>query len=238
MMPLLEVLDIEVFYGNVQVLHSISLVVEEGEIVVLLGSNGAGKSTVLSTISGLIKPRSGKIIFDGQRIDQVPGFTTVSMGISHVPEGRHIFPEMTVLENLYMGAYHSSAWVERKRRLVEIFHFLPILSDRRSQAARTLSGGEQQILSMGRGLMSGPRLLLLDEPSLGLAPNLANYIIMIMRTIQKEQGVAILLVEQNVHKALQIADRFYLLENGRIVLSGPSKELSNDPILRQAYLGL
>lgn len=237
-MPLLEVHGIDVFYGDAQALSNLSLAVERGEIVTLLGANGAGKSTTLRTISGLLRPRRGSITFSDQRIDQVPAHRVVELGTAHVPEGRRVFPGMSVVENLYMGAYHSSAWPERNRRLQQVFELFPTLTKRRQQLAGTLSGGEQQMLAIGRALMAGPRLLMLDEPSLGLAPRLVTQIFEAICEIRQQQGVTILLVEQNAHMALHIADRGYVLETGRVALSGTGKDLLVDPYIRQAYLGL
>jgi len=237
-MPLLEVQEVDVFYGDARALVNVSLAVEQGEIVTLLGANGAGKSTLLCAISGLLRPRQGSITFNGQRIDQVPGHRLVELGIVHVPEGRRIFPGMSVMENLYMGAYNLSAWSERNRRLQQVIDLFPILAERRQQLAGTLSGGEQQMLAIGRALMARPRLLMLDEPSLGLAPHLAAQIFETIGEIRQQQGASILLVEQNAHMALQIADRGYVLEAGRVVLSGTAKELLSNKHVRQAYLGL
>lgn len=237
-MPLLRVQEIDVFYGDAQALANVSLTVEQGEIVTLLGANGAGKSTTLRTISGLLRPRQGSITFGGQRIDQVPAYCLVELGIAHVPEGRRIFPGMSVMENLYMGAYNQSAWSERNRRLQQVIDLFPILAERRQQLAGTLSGGEQQMLAIGRALMAGPRLFMLDEPSLGLAPRLVTQIFETIGEIRQQQGVTILLVEQNAHMALQIADRGYVLEAGRVVLSGTGEELLANKHVRQAYLGL
>ena len=237
-MPLLEVQEIDVFYGDAQALANVSLTVEQGEIVTLLGANGAGKSTTLRTISGLLRPRQGSITFGSQRIDQVPAHRLVELGIAHVPEGRRIFPGMSVMENLYMGAYNRSAWSERNRRLQQVIDLFPILAERRQQLAGTLSGGEQQMLAIGRALMARSHLLMLDEPSLGLAPRLVTQIFEIIGEIRQQQGVTILLVEQNAHMALQIADRGYVLETGRVVLNGTGKELLANQRVRQAYLGL
>lgn len=237
-MPLLEVQEIDVFYGDAQALVNVSLTVEQGEIVTLLGANGAGKSTTLRTVSGLLRPRRGSIMFGGQRIDQVPAHRLVELGIAHVPEGRRIFPSMSVMENLYVGAYNPSAWSERNLRLQQVIDLFPILAERQRQLAGTLSGGEQQMLAIGRALMARSHLLMLDEPSLGLAPRLVTQIFEIIGEIRQQQGVTILLVEQNAHMALQIADRGYVLETGRVVLNGTGKELLANQRVRQAYLGL
>lgn len=236
-MPLLVLENVHTYYGNVHALKGISLVVEEGEIVTLIGANGAGKTTTLRTISGLIKPREGRIIFDGQELNKVPAHKIVYMGISHAPEGRKVFPTLTVEENLLLGAYslgndHKAIKANKER----VFALFPRLAERRKQLAGTLSGGEQQMLAIGRALMSRPRLLLLDEPSLGLAPMLVKAIFETIEEINR-QGVTILLVEQNAKAALKLAQRAYVLETGRVVLSGPSHELIKDERVRKAYLG-
>ncbi|MCS7286152.1 MAG: ABC transporter ATP-binding protein [Anaerolineae bacterium] len=236
-MPLLVLENVHTYYGNVHALKGISLTVEEGEIVTLIGANGAGKTTTLKTISGLIKPREGKIIFDGHELNRIPAHKIVHMGISHAPEGRKIFPTLTVEENLMLGAYSLG----NDRKTIEtnkerVFALFPRLAERRKQLAGTLSGGEQQMLAIGRALMSKPRLLLLDEPSLGLAPMLVKAIFETIKEINR-QGVTILLVEQNAKAALKLAHRAYVLETGRIVLSGFSHELVQDERVRKAYLG-
>lgn len=236
-MPLLVLENVHTYYGNVHALKGISLTVEEGEIVTLIGANGAGKTTTLRTISGLIKPREGRIIFDGQELNKVPAHKIVHMGISHAPEGRKVFPTLTVEENLLLGAYSLG----NDRKAIEankerVFALFPRLAERRKQLAGTLSGGEQQMLAIGRALMSRPRLLLLDEPSLGLAPMLVKAIFETIKEINR-QGVTILLVEQNAKAALKLAQRAYVLETGRVVLSGPSHELIRDERVRKAYLG-
>jgi branched-chain amino acid transport system ATP-binding protein len=236
-MALLVLENVHTYYGNVHALKGINLTVEEGEIVTLIGANGAGKTTTLRTISGLIKPREGRIIFDGQELNKIPAHKIVYMGISHAPEGRKIFPTLTVEENLLLGAYSLG----NDRKAIEankerVFALFPRLAERRKQLAGTLSGGEQQMLAIGRALMSKPRLLLLDEPSLGLAPMLVKAIFETIKEINR-QGVTILLVEQNARAALKLAQRAYVLETGRIVLSGPSHELLQDERVRKAYLG-
>ncbi len=236
-MALLVLENVHTYYGSVHALKGINLTVEEGEIVTLIGANGAGKTTTLKTISGLIKPREGRIIFDGQELNKVPAHKIVYMGISHAPEGRKIFPTLTVEENLLLGAYSLG----NDRKAIEankerVFALFPRLAERRKQLAGTLSGGEQQMLAIGRALMSRPRLLLLDEPSLGLAPMLVKAIFETIKEINR-QGVTILLVEQNARAALKLAQRAYVLETGRIVLSGPSHELLQDERVRKAYLG-
>ena len=232
---MLSVENLEAGYGDVQVLWGISLHVEEREIVALLGSNGAGKTTTLRTISGLLKPMSGRITFDGVDITGRPAHEIVRLGISMVPEGRRLFPKMTVYENLRMGAYLAKGDV--RDRLETVYSLFPILRERRNQLAGTLSGGEQQMLAIARGLMSSPKLLMLDEPSLGLAPKIVQEVLSAVRQI-REEGVTILLVEQNVQQALSIADRGYVIETGRIVLEGSGKELLQNDHVRTAYLGL
>jgi len=236
-MALLELRDVHTYYGHVHALKGITISVEEGEIVTLLGANGAGKTTTLNTISGLLRPRRGQIIFEGRVINDVPAHQIVRLGICQAPEGRKIFSTLTVDENLNMGAYSlgndRKAIEENRRRVFELF---PRLKERRKQIAGTLSGGEQQMLSIGRALMARPKLLTLDEPSLGLAPMLVRAIFETIKEIN-ERGVTILLVEQNARAALRLADRGYVLETGRIVLSGTAEELMRDERVRKAYLG-
>ncbi len=236
-MALLELRDVHTYYGHVHALKGITISVEEGEIVTLLGANGAGKTTTLNTISGLLRPRRGQIIFEGRVINDVPAHQIVRLGICQAPEGRKIFSTLTVDENLNMGAYSlgndRKAIEENRRRVFELF---PRLKERRKQIAGTLSGGEQQMLSIGRALMARPKLLTLDEPSLGLAPMLVRAIFETIKEIN-ERGVTILLVEQNARAALKLADRGYVLETGRIVLSGTAEELMRDERVRKAYLG-
>jgi branched-chain amino acid transport system ATP-binding protein len=233
---LLAVEGIETYYGNIQALKGISFEVSEGAIVTLLGANGAGKSTTLKSISGLVSPLRGAVTFMGHPITGLPSEQVVRRGISHVPEGRELFPELTVLENLKMGAYTRRDKVEIQRSLERVYEHFPILAERRTQLAGTLSGGEQQMLAIGRALMAHPRLLLLDEPSLGLAPMLVEEIFRIIREIH-ESGTTVLLVEQNANKALSIADYGYVLETGLIALAGASQELLRDDHVRQLYLG-
>nr|WP_211230022.1 ABC transporter ATP-binding protein [Desulfovirgula thermocuniculi] len=233
---MLEVKDLEVYYGAIRALQGISFSVEKGEIVTLIGANGAGKSTTLRTISGLLVPRRGEIFFQGQKITRLPAHKIVRMGISHVPEGRQIFPNLTVKENLLMGAYTRNNRAEVEQSLEEVMTRFPRLRERAKQLAGTLSGGEQQMLAMGRGLMSKPTLLLLDEPSMGLSPLLVEEIFEIIKSINR-QGTTILLVEQNAYMALQVAHRAYVLETGRIVLHGKAEELRANPRIRSAYLG-
>lgn len=234
---MLELKNIEVFYGDAQALWSVSFRVEQGEIVTLLGSNGSGKTTTLKTISGLYRPRKGSILFSGERIDEVPPYEIVKRGIAHVPEGRGLFPNMEVVENLMMGAYAPHAWMERSETIGRVFSLFPILKERSHQVAGTLSGGEQQMLSIGRGLMTKPKLLMLDEPSLGLAPIIVDHIFETVRNV-KTQGVTILLNEQNANLALQCADRAYVLETGKIALSGTACDMLENPYIKKAYLGL
>jgi len=232
---MLEISGINVYYGAIHALHGVSINVEEREIVAIIGSNGAGKSTLLRTISGLLKPRSGSIKFQGKEIAGDAAHRIVEMGISQSPEGRRIFTNMSVLENLQLGAYsRKDAGIEDDMK--EVMRRFPRLQERIKQSAGTLSGGEQQMLAVGRALMSRPKIMLLDEPSLGLAPNLAAEIFRIVLDLNKE-GVTILLVEQNANRALEIAHRGYVLETGNIVLTGTGKELLTDPKVKEAYLG-
>ena len=235
-MAMLEVKDINVYYGAIHAIKGISLAVEEGEIVTLIGANGAGKSTTLRTISGLLKPKSGEINFLGKNIVGMPAHKIVREGISQVPEGRRIFAEMTVQENLELGAFTRTDKDEIQKDFKVVFGRFPRLEERRLQQAGTLSGGEQQMLAMGRALMSRPKLLLLDEPSMGLAPLLIREIFSIIVDINKT-GTTVLLVEQNANMALSIANRAYVLETGRITISGDAKELAASEDIRKAYLG-
>ena len=234
--PLLTVDGLETFYGSIQALKGVSFEVPEGSIVTLLGANGAGKSTTLKSISGLVPPARGTVTFTGRRIDGLPSEQIVRLGISHVPEGRELFPELTVLENLKMGAYTRTDKRAIQRSLEQAQAHFPILAERRLQLAGTLSGGEQQMLAIGRALMAEPRLLLLDEPSLGLAPMLVEEIFRIIREIH-DNGTTVLLVEQNANKALSIADYGYVLETGTVSLAGDSRQLLRDDHVRRAYLG-
>ena len=233
---MLTVNDINVFYGAIHAIKGVSLEVNEGEIVTLIGANGAGKSTILRTISGLLKPKTGSIQFEGQEIADMPAHEIVKTGISQVPEGRRIFAEMSVLENLELGAFTRKDKDGIKADMELVFERFPRLKERIGQLAGTLSGGEQQMLAMGRALMSRPRLLLLDEPSMGLAPLLIKEIFAIIQDINKT-GTTVLLVEQNANMALSIAHRAYVLETGRITLSGDAKELAASDEVRKAYLG-
>lgn len=233
---MLTIENLEVSYGRAQVLWGVSLNINEGEIIALVGANGAGKTTLLKTISGIVKKKSGKISYDGKSFDKLSARDIVKMGIVQVPEGRKLFPEMNILENLMMGAYKVPG-EEREKRLDQVFALFPVLKERMKQLAGTLSGGEQQMVALARGLMAGPRLLMLDEPSLGLAPLVVERIFEAVLKIHQE-GVTVLLVEQNVHEALELADRGYVLENGKIALEGAGNELLGNEHVRCAYLGI
>ncbi|MGT2721711.1 ABC transporter ATP-binding protein [Streptococcus porcinus] len=235
-MPMLSVEDLSINYGAIEAVKDVSFTVEEGEVVTLIGANGAGKTSILRTISGLIKPSKGNISFLGQSIEKLPARKIVAQGLSQVPEGRHVFAGLTVMENLEMGAFLIKDKTENQRTLKMIFDRFPRLEERKNQDAATLSGGEQQMLAMGRALMSKPKLLLLDEPSMGLAPIFINEIFDIIQDIQK-QGMTVLLIEQNANKALSIADRAYVLETGKVVLSGSGSELLESDQVKKAYLG-
>jgi len=234
--PLLEMQNVTVNYGGIQALRDVSLTVNTGEIVTLIGANGAGKSTTLRTISRLINPRSGRIFYDGKEIGSARPDEVVRRGIAQCPEGRRVLTRFSVLENLELGAYTRADRAEIRADIERQFGLFPILGERRNQAAGTLSGGEQQMLAIARAVMSRPRLLLLDEPSLGLAPLIVRDIFAVIRDLHA-QGVTILLVEQNAHLALQSADRGYVLEAGRVTIAGPASELANDDRVRRAYLG-
>jgi len=234
---MLRIEGIDVFYGEVQALWGVSFEVAEREIVTLIGSNGAGKTTALKTISGLLTPRGGAIYFNDTRLDAVAAHRVVELGIAHIPEGRRLWPGLSVLETLELGAYTRRARAEKKHTLEWVLSIFPRLAERLSQAAQTLSGGEQQMLAIGRALLSRPTLLMLDEPSLGLAPLLVEQIFQVVREINR-QGVTVLLVEQNVHHALAIAQRGYILETGKVVKAGRGEDLLNDPQIKSAYLGL
>ena len=235
-MSMLKVENLSVHYGMIQAVRDVSFEVNEGEVVSLIGANGAGKTSILRTISGLVRPSAGKIKFLGQEIQKVPAQKIVAAGLSQVPEGRHVFPGLTVMENLEMGAFLKKDREENQANLKKVFSRFPRLEERKNQDAATLSGGEQQMLAMGRALMSTPKLLLLDEPSMGLAPIFIQEIFDIIQDIQK-QGTTVLLIEQNANKALAIADRGYVLETGKVVLSGTGKELLASEDVRKAYLG-
>lgn len=233
---LLEVENLFINYGKIKAVNGVSFTVDDGEVVALVGANGAGKSTILRTISSLMHPASGRIIFGGEEMHRLPGYQVTRRGIVHVPEGRMVVPHFTVEENLRTGTFLNSDKSAMASRQEEVFSYFPILKERRKQKAGTLSGGEQQMLAIGRGLMMGPRLLLLDEPSLGLAPIIIENIYDILHKINRN-GTAIVLVEQNVVEALNISSRAYVLENGRITLEGSSRDLANDPRVKEGYLG-
>jgi branched-chain amino acid transport system ATP-binding protein len=232
----LQIDGIDVYYGKIQTLKSVSLTVNDGELVTLIGSNGAGKSTTLKTISGLLRPKTGSITYNGQQIDQIAPHEIVSLGVVHCPEGRRLFGHLTVAENIRLGAAtrHDRAEIERTRK--QVYELFPRLEERSGQSASTLSGGEQQMLAIGRALMAQPKLLLLDEPSLGLAPLLVESVFATIQRI-KAQGVTILLVEQNAWQALEIADRGYVMETGKIILADSASALLTNPQVEQAYLG-
>ena len=233
----LSVENLHVFYGDVQALWGISFEVREGELVTLLGSNGAGKTTTLRAISGIVVPAEGRIEFKGREISRLLPHEIVARGIGHIPEGRRLWPGMTVIENLELGAYPGGARREMRQSLEGVLALFPQLAERTRQLAGTLSGGEQQMLAIGRALMGRPKLLMLDEPSLGLAPLMVAELFRVVREINA-QGVSVLLVEQNVHQALEIAHRAYILETGRIVREGPARDLLADPAVKEAYLGI
>ena len=234
---MLEVNAVNTVYGKIRALWDVSLRVDEKEIVALVGANGAGKTTMLNTISGVIHPTSGSIQFCGQRIDRLLSYQIVKIGISHIPEGGKPFPDMTVHENLEMGAYSNETWKKRNETIEQVYRIFPILKERKGQLARTLSGGERQMLAIGRGLMSRPRLCALDEPSYGLGPLLVKEIFIVIKAL-RDQGMTLLVVEQNVQQSLEIADRGYVLENGHIVSEGKSRELLQNNHIKKAYLGL
>jgi branched-chain amino acid transport system ATP-binding protein len=234
---MLKVSGIDVFYGDLQVLWDVSFEVREKEILVLVGANGSGKSTTLKTISGLLRPRKGGIEFGGVRLDLLSPDKVIGNGVVHVPEARRLFREMTVEENLVMGSLAPEAKKKRMQTMEWVFELFPRVKERRKQAAGTLSGGEQQMVAIGRGLMALPKIMMFDEPSLGLAPILVQEVFEIVKRINRE-GVTVLLVEQNVRQTLALCDRAYVLENGRVVLQGTGQELSNDPHVKEAYLGI
>ncbi|MCL6478391.1 MAG: ABC transporter ATP-binding protein [Peptococcaceae bacterium] len=234
---MLEVKDIHSCYGKVQVLWGVSLKVNEGEIVALIGANGAGKTTLLNTISGMLPPASGSVTFLGTRVDGLEPRHIVEMGISYVPQGGRLFPDMTVRENLEMGAYPERAWKQKEDMLKKVYQLFPRLEEREQQLARTLSGGEKQMLAMARCLMARPKLCVIDEMSYGLAPLFVLEVFRIIKSL-RDQGITVLLIEQNVQHTLEIADRAYVLENGRVVLEGTSAELLQSDYVREAYLGL
>ena len=235
-MAMLEVKDLEVYYGVIQAIKGISFHVDKGEIIALIGANGAGKTTTLHTVTGLISPKTGHVLFEGKDITKIPAHKIVSMGMAHVPEGRRVFAELSVYENLKMGAYTRKDKNEIEESLKNVYKRFPRLEERKNQMAGTLSGGEQQMLAMGRALMSKPKIILMDEPSMGLSPIMVNEIFDIIRSVS-ESGTTVLLVEQNAKKALSIADRAYVLETGKIVLEGKAKDLLEDDSIKKAYLG-
>ena len=235
-MAMLEVKDLEVYYGVIQAIKGVSFHVDQGEVIALIGANGAGKTTILHTVTGLLSPKNGHIMFEGKDITKVPAHRIVSMGMAHVPEGRRVFAELSVYENLKMGAYTRKNKAEIEESLRNVYQRFPRLEERKNQMAGTLSGGEQQMLAMGRALMSKPKIILMDEPSMGLSPILVNEIFDIIQAVSKS-GTTVLLVEQNAKKALSIADRAYVLETGNIVLEGKAKDLLEDDSIKKAYLG-
>ena len=235
-MAMLEVRDLQVYYGMIHAIKGISFNVNHGEVIALIGANGAGKTTTLHTITGLLAPKSGSVLFEGKDITKVPAHKIVSMGMAHVPEGRRVFAELSVYENLKMGAYTRKDKKEIEESLANVYKRFPRLEERKNQMAGTLSGGEQQMLAMGRALMSKPKIILMDEPSMGLSPIFVNEIFDIIRAVS-ESGTTVLLVEQNAKKALSISDRAYVLETGTITMSGKAKDLLEDEAVKKAYLG-
>lgn len=235
-MAMLEVKDLQVYYGMIQAIKGISFEVNQGEVIALIGANGAGKTTILHTITGLIAPKAGSITFEGKDLIKTPAHKIVSMGMAHVPEGRRVFSTLSVYENLKMGAYTRNSKTEIEESLENVYKRFPRLEERRNQLAGTLSGGEQQMLAMGRALMSRPKIILMDEPSMGLSPIFVNEIFDIIQEVSAS-GTTVLLVEQNAKKALSIADRAYVLETGTIALDGDAKVLMNDDSIKKAYLG-
>ena len=235
-MAMLEVRDLQVYYGMIHAIKGISFDVNQGEVIALIGANGAGKTTTLHTITGLLAPKSGSVLFEGKDIRKVPAHKIVSMGMAHVPEGRRVFAELSVYENLKMGAYTRKDKKEIEESLANVYKRFPRLEERKNQMAGTLSGGEQQMLAMGRALMSKPKIILMDEPSMGLSPIFVNEIFDIIRAVS-ESGTTVLLVEQNAKKALSISDRAYVLETGTITMSGKAKDLLEDEAVKKAYLG-
>lgn len=235
-MAMLEVKDLEVYYGVIQAIKGVSFHVDKGEVIALIGANGAGKTTTLHTVAGLLAPKKGSVVFEGQDITKIPAHKIVSLGMAHVPEGRRVFAELSVYENLKMGAYTRKDKTEIEENLQHIYERFPRLKERKNQMAGTLSGGEQQMLAMGRALMSKPKIILMDEPSMGLSPILVNEIFDIIQEVSKS-GTTVLLVEQNAKKALSIADRAYVLETGQISLEGKAEDLLRDDSIKKAYLG-
>mgnify|MGYP004464977683 FL=1 len=235
-MAMLEVKDLQVYYGMIHAIKGVSFHVNEGEIIALIGANGAGKTTILHTITGLLAPKGGEVVFEGKDITKTPAHKIVELGMAHVPEGRRVFAQLSVYQNLKMGAYTRSDKNEIEESLEMVYKRFPRLEERKNQMAGTLSGGEQQMLAMGRALMSKPRIILMDEPSMGLSPILVNEIFDIIQSVSAS-GTTVLLVEQNAKKALSIADRAYVLETGKISLDGSAKDLLNDDSIKKAYLG-
>ena len=235
-MAMLEVRNLQVYYGVIQAIKEVSFDVEEGEVIALIGANGAGKTTILHTVTGLISAKAGEVLYEGKDLQKIPAHKIVSLGIAHVPEGRRVFSQLTVYENLLMGAYTRKNQVEIADSLEMVYNRFPRLKERKNQLAGTLSGGEQQMLAMGRALMSQPKIILMDEPSMGLSPILVEEIFDIIKEIS-QSGTTVLLVEQNAKKALSIANRAYVLETGRIVLSGDAKQLMDEESVKKAYLG-
>ena len=235
-MAMLEVKDLQVYYGVIQALKGISFHVNQGEVIALIGANGAGKTTTLQTLTGILSPKSGSIVFEGKDLTRTPAHKIVEMGMAHVPEGRRVFADMSVYENLLLGAYTRKDKAEIAESLASVYKRFPRLEERKGQRAGTLSGGEQQMLAMGRALMSRPRIILMDEPSMGLSPIFVDEIFDIIREVS-ESGTTVLLVEQNAKKALSIADRAYVLETGSITMDGKAEDLLNDEAVQKAYLG-
>ena len=235
-MAMLEVKDLQVYYGVIQALKGISFHVNQGEVIALIGANGAGKTTTLQTLTGILSPKSGSIVFEGKDLTRTPAHKIVEMGMAHVPEGRRVFADMSVYENLLLGAYTRKDKAEIAESLASVYKRFPRLEERKGQRAGTLSGGEQQMLAMGRALMSRPRIILMDEPSMGLSPIFVNEIFDIIREVS-ESGTTVLLVEQDAKKALSIADRAYVLETGSITMDGKAEDLLNDEAVQKAYLG-
>lgn len=235
-MAMLEIKDLEVYYGVIQAIKGVSFEVNEGEVIALIGANGAGKTTILHTITGLLSPKNGSVVFEGNDITKVAAHKIVSLGMAHVPEGRRVFAQLTVYENLKLGAFTRKDSKEFEDTLTSIYSRFPRLKERKNQLAGTLSGGEQQMLAMGRALMSHPQIIVMDEPSMGLSPIMVNEIFSIIQEVSMS-GTTVLLVEQNAKKALSIANRAYVLETGKIVLSGDAQELLNDDAIKKAYLG-
>jgi branched-chain amino acid transport system ATP-binding protein len=233
----LEIRDLEVFYGDVRAINKVNLMIQDQETVSLLGANGAGKTTIINTITGLVKSSHGEVIFEDRRIDGLETYRIVEMGLTQVPEGRRLFPFMTVMDNLLIGAYTRTAEKRLQQNLQFVFSLLPVLEERKGQTAKTLSGGEQQMLAIGRAFMADPSVLILDEPSLGLAPIIVESIFKLIKEINA-QGKTVFLVEQNVQQSLEISNRGYVLENGQIVLEGRSEDLLKNQFIKQAYLGL